>query len=578
MKIAIIGMGFRFPGACRPQEFWNILQEGRDLVGLPNEHRAALFPKTHQPVPMEAGYLDQVDCFDAGFFNINGLEARVLDPQQRLLLECAWETLEEGGIQASQLAGTRTGVFVGAHTHDYLELCARAEIEVNAYWNAGMNASVMANRISHFFDFTGPSVTLNTACSSGLEAVHQAAIALETGQCVMALAGGVNLILTPSVTLSASRAGMLSPESRCKTFDAAANGFVRGEGVGFLALKPLDQAQEDGDPIYGVIRGTASCHGGRANSLTAPNLTRQRDLLRNAYDRAGIDTSSISYLETHGTGTRLGDSIEVEALKEVFCQNEAGPVLIGLGSVKTNIGHLESAAGIAGMVKVCLAMKYRMLPATVHFNKAGSLIDLQDTGLYIVKDTQPWTVPEGPLRAGVSAFGFGGSYAHVILEEAPPSQAYLSNSQSSFLITLSALNPNRLAARAMELADWLSDRNPSLESLAYVLQTGREPLSCRLAFIVEDKAQLRALLNQFHEKPGEGRDWYFARLKGQRGCCPKPFSSDPSAHYPLKNKDIRTLARLWVDGVNVDFQDLYTERPPHLSLPTYPFAPKKHWI
>ncbi len=543
------------------------------MVGPPDPQRAALFPP-NSPVA-EAGYLNNIDCFDGSFFNINGLEARVLDPQQRLLLETAWETLEDGGLRPSKLAGSDVGVYIGAHTHDYLELCARANIEVNAYWNSGLNASILANRISHFFDFTGPSITLNTACSSGLEAIHQAVTAIEAGLCNMALAGGVNLILTPTVTQSAGRAGMLSPKSRCKTFDAAADGFVRGEGVALLALKPLDAAQADGNLIHAVIKGSNSCHGGRANSLTAPNLSRQRDLLVQTYERAKIDPATITYLETHGTGTRLGDSIEIEALKEAFPGEKGLPC--GLGAVKTNLGHLESAAGIAGVIKVCLAMKQQTLPATVHYQRPGSLIDLQGTRFFVVRETMPWKPESDPLRAGVSAFGFGGSYAHVILEEPPQTTISHQPTSGPLLIPLSAMNPDRLKTLCANLKIWLERENPELTPLAASLQKGRDVMSCRVAFIVDNLPKLLELLEQFTQNPGEGQNWHFGR-KRARGHYPSPVPTDPAATYPFQAKDLYTLAQLWTDGMSIDFTDLMQGAYTQLSLPAYPFAPKRHWI
>jgi len=567
--IAVVGMGFIFPsGMTSADAFWQALASGTDLVGpLPPQRHG---PSAVPGYPNVAGFLDEVAAFDAGLFAMNGLEASYTDPQQRLLLQATWAALEDGGFSQTGLADTRTGVFIGAHGNDYLELAVRAGCEVNAYWNAGLNSAVLANRLSYFFNWRGPSVTLNTACSSSLEALAWAVDALRQERCELAVAGGVNLILTATVGAAAARAGMLSPSGRCRTFDRAADGFVRGEGVVVLLLKPLAKARADGDRIHAVIRAAETAHGGHAHSLTTPNLKNQCRLLVETYRRAGIDPAGISYIETHGTGTSLGDSIEVEALKEAFAAmmpGWQGPPFCGLGSIKTNMGHLESAAGLAGIVKVCLAMRQARLPKLLHFSETNPLIDLADSPFHLVRETMPWDGP-APRRAGVSSFGFGGSYAHVILEEPPPCEGAGPVAASALqLLPLSAHNAERLRILAGNLLSHLESpagAGLALAAVAHTLQR-RQSMAHRLAIVVADlEAFKRQLANFLADRPGEFILGTAARSK--------PRQTVPAS-------DPNEAARAWVAGTPLDLNALYgTDRPPRVSLPHYPFSQKHYWL
>ena len=577
MAVAIVGMGFRLPGASDPDALWQILAEGRDLVRPLAPQRLQLTKNGESWPP--GGYLQDVAGFDASFFNINGREACLMDPQQRLLLMAAWEALERGGFPASGLAGQPVGVFVGAHTCDYGELALSEGTEISAWWNSGVNASILANRLSFFFDFTGPSITLNTACSSGLEAVTQACNAITSGQCLMALAGGTNLVLTDTVTVSAQRSGMISPEGACRTFDGKADGFVRGEGIVVLVLKDLAKAEEDGDPILAIIRGSASGHGGRASSLTAPHPDRQRDVIQIAWERSGIDPSTAGYLETHGTGTKLGDAIETLALSEVF-KGGSESVDCGLGSIKTQLGHAESAAGLAGILKVCLAMKHRRLPANLHFQSLSPLIELKDDRLFPLVEETPWKTPAGiPRRAGVSSFGFGGSYAHVVMEEA--SQKTRSAQElSEAWILLSAKNESQLLRTASNLLQWLNSNQDvvaetGLQALAFALQMGREWFSERLAFLARDMGEVKTILKAFLERPGLPGPWTRGAISvGRKSKQTLVLQPEGKGSPGLK----KPVGEMWVLGHDIDFGPVYTRRPPHLELPTYPFMEKPYWF
>lgn len=429
--IAIIGIGARLPGADSLDGFWSHLAAGADLIRpYPMERgfSRSLFGRFGAPDGFAGSYVDGVEDFDAPLFRVSAREAAEMDPQHRLLLHAAREAMEDSGTEPAAFAGGRTGVFVGISGGDYFSLLGH-ERESGDHFLLGNVASVAANRISYVFDLHGQSAVYDTACSSSLVAVHRAVRALQLDECDTALAGGANLLLSPYGFLGLRRAGMLSPDGRCKTFDARADGYGRGEGVVLLLLKPLDQARRDGDPIHGVIIGSAENHGGRTHSLTAPNPQAQRDVVLRAHRSARVPSESIQYIEAHGTGTPLGDPIEVDGLNSAFNRLLAddgvspGTVRIALGSVKTNIGHLEAAAGVAGVVKVLLAMKHRTLPGLVHLTDPNPLLSLAAGPFHLQVRTGPWPVwrdqkgRTAPRRAGVSSFGMGGSNAHIVLEE-----------------------------------------------------------------------------------------------------------------------------------------------------------------
>ncbi|WP_333740791.1 beta-ketoacyl synthase N-terminal-like domain-containing protein, partial [Streptomyces sp. IBSBF 2806] len=425
--VAVIGMAGRLPGAPDLDAFWRRLSAGDDLVGPVPPDRADLLadPAT---AGLRGGFLADVADFDAAFFRISPAEARLMDPQHRLFLETVWRAFEDAGYRPQERAGTSTGVFVGMATSDYGELITRSGVDSEAHMATGVARSLVANRVSHLLDLRGPSETVDTACSSSLVALHRAVGALADGECDAAIAGGVSLALSPGLFQVFDRSGMLSPTGRCRTFDRDADGYVRGEGVGAVLLKPLERAEADGDRILAVVRGSAVNHCGRSPSLTAPNPRAQADVVVRAHRVAGVSPATVTYIETHGTGTRLGDPIEAEGLKDAFARlygDTGEPVPaephITLGSVKTNIGHLEAAAGIAGLLKVLLAMRHRTLPAHLHLREANPYLRLDGTPFRIGTTATPWDGAKDEhgrpsWRAGVSSFGFGGTNAHVVLE------------------------------------------------------------------------------------------------------------------------------------------------------------------
>jgi acyl transferase domain-containing protein/acyl-CoA synthetase (AMP-forming)/AMP-acid ligase II/acyl carrier protein len=421
--IAIIGMSCRFPGAADLDSFWDLLmKKGDAITEVPKDrwnphHFYAQEAGTSGHINnVMGGFIDGIDQFDAAFFGISPSEAKVMDPQQRILLECTWHALEHAGLDVKKLAGSDTGVFVGISTNDYQELQMADRFGLNPYTGPGKSFSIAANRISYLFDFRGPSMSIDTACSSSLVAVHQAVQSLRRRESSTVLAAGVNLLITPEMSIALSQAQMLSPDGHCKSFDDGANGYVRSEGVGTVVLKRLSDAIKDGNHVIAIIRGSAINQDGRSNGLTAPNAQAQKEVVQKALYNAGLKPYQIGYVEAHGTGTALGDPIEVRALQEVLGKGRTDQTICRIGSVKSNIGHLEAAAGIAGLIKVALALSRETIPATAGFISLNRKIHVENTPFAIATDTTPWSGSD--RYAGVSSFGFGGANAHIILEAA----------------------------------------------------------------------------------------------------------------------------------------------------------------
>ena len=510
--IAIVGLSCRFPKAADADEFWANLLAGRDCMErIPADRwdwRAYDGDPKREPNRTNihwGGFIDGVFEFDPLFFGISPREAKLMDPQQRLMLMHAWKAIEDAGHAPRSLAGRSVGVFVGTSSSGYREIIGE-DTGGEGYVATGAVPSVGPNRISYFFDWHGPSEPVETACSSSLVALHRALEAMRNGDCEMALVGGVNSIVTPEAHINFAKAGMLAPDGRCKTFSKDADGYGRGEGVGMIFLKRLSQARRDGDPVYAIVRGSAVNHGGRANSLTAPNTAAQKALLVQAYRRAGIDPRTVTHIETHGTGTALGDPVEVNALKAAFrdlyaetpdaaYQNEG----CWLGAVKSNIGHLELAAGIAGIAKLLLEMRHGTLTASLHCAEQNPYIDLAGSPFNILREARPWVRLrdaqgcEVPRRAGISSFGFGGVNAHVVLEEdVPPAPA--AAMAGPVLVVLSARDEARLRDQASQLLAALDGENftdADLADIAHTLQLGREAMRQRLAFVAGTLAEIR---------------------------------------------------------------------------------------
>ncbi|WP_437275955.1 SDR family NAD(P)-dependent oxidoreductase [Sorangium sp. So ce375] len=499
--IAIIGGACRFPaGATSLDAYWRMLRDGVDAIrDVPRDRwdpaRYAHLLESPQELRW-GGFLDNVDAFDAAFFNISPREAKHLDPQQRLLLEVAWEAFESATLAPDRLAGSRTGVFVGICTSDYLHMHLRRDpSEIDAYMGTGNALAVAAGRLSYYFGLRGPSLAVDTACSSSLIALHQAVQSLRRGETDLALAGGVNVILLPEIAITFSRARMLAADGRCKTFDARADGFVRSEGCGLVVLRRLDDALAAGDPILAVVRGTAANQDGRSNGLTAPNGPSQVDVLRAALADAGVPPASIDYVEAHGTGTRLGDPIEVQALLEVFGASRRPDRPLWLGSVKTNLGHLEAAAGIAGVLKTALALRHRALPPHLHLLELNPHLRDVAGRIAIPKTRCAWPGSGPELLAGVSAFGISGTNAHAILGSPPAEPEAAPSPARPRLFTLSARDPAALCELAARTAEALDPCSPEgFADACFTSQLGRAHLEHRAAIVAEAKAVVTAAL------------------------------------------------------------------------------------
>lgn len=505
--IAIIGISCRFPGAKNKEAFWNLLREGVDAITqVPPErwNTDASYEENAETAinTCWGGFLEDIDQFDPQFFKISPREAVSIDPQQRLLLELAWEALEDAGQKPSGLAGTKTGVFMGINGFDYYTLLMNNPAHnIDAYIGTGNTNCIAANRISYFFDFTGPSLGIDTACSSSLVATHLACQSIWNGESSLALAGGVRIILSPLIAASFSKAGFIAPDGRCKTFDSQANGYVRSEGAGVVLLKPLSQALVDGDPIYAAIRSSAVNQDGRSNGLTAPNPWAQETLLRETYRQAGISPHQVQYIEAHGTGTQLGDPIEMKALGKVLAQGRSPDNNCVVGSVKTNIGHLEAAAGIASLIKVALSLQHCQIPPHLHFQQPNPYIPFATLPLRIPNALESWPETKDTKIAGISSFSFGGTNAHLVLEEAPlvkKKQAAADDMQH--LLTLSAKSEKALKdITGRYLKFFASHPNVSLTDVCFTASTGRSHFEHRLAIAAKSTQELVRRLETFHQ-------------------------------------------------------------------------------
>ena len=515
-SIAIIGIGCRFPGGVNNTEsFWKLLEEGREAVGeVPADRwnverfydaEPGLVGKT---VAKRGGFIEGIDQFDPQFFGISPREAPYIDPQQRLLLETAWEAIEDAGLVLDLDKGTDIGVFVGVSHNDYqgLQHTPTDRAGISAHTPTGSAHSIAANRISYCLNLHGPSIAMDTACSSALTAVHVACEHILAGRCKAAMAGGVTVMITPDGFIGFSQAGMLSPEGKCKAFDASANGFVRGEGAGMVLMKKLSDAIADGDPIHAVIIGSAVNQDGHTNGISLPSPEAQARLVRDACVDAGISPSQIGYVEAHGTGTAVGDPIEAHALAEALCADRAADAPLAIGSVKTNLGHLETASGVAGLVKAALVLKHGRIPASLHFETPNPNIDFAALKLRVPVASEAFPKTSGVRIAGVNSFGFGGANAHVILAEAPiPSQIAhgVADSDRAWPVMLSARSEEALRVAAWQLGTWLDDHSnlngssPLLPDLTYMLGARRNHHSHRLALTTRTMAEMMQELSAF---------------------------------------------------------------------------------
>ena len=508
--IAIVGMGCRFPGASSPEEYWQLLSQGVDKISdVPKDrwdNEQFYHPDPSVPgkaTTFKGGYLDNIDQFDPFFFGISPSEAKNMDPQQRLLMELSYEALDDSGQNIEETSGSKTGVFIGISINEYSQIQLEDPVKITSHSATGSALSIAANRISYNYNFRGPSLAVDTACSSSLSAVHLACQSIRNNECEMALAGGVSLILTPTLSIGFTKAGVLAPDGKCKTFDARANGYARGEGGGVVVLKSLSKAKEDGDRIYAVIPGSAMVQDGRTNGLMAPSQESQENLLKKAYQNAGINPGDVQYIEAHGTGTLLGDSMEAGAIGEVIGGNRSkGHVAIG--SVKTNFGHLEAASGMAGLIKTVLSIKNKQIPPSLNCQTPNPHIPFEELNLKVQQEISPWPKESGPAIAGTSSFGFGGTNVHVVVRglDETPNKTSTDNTENQYILPLSASSQDNLKSLAENFYNILISKSDiSIVALCSAAAKRRSSGGFRLACVGNSREELTdGLLAFFNEE------------------------------------------------------------------------------
>ncbi len=607
LDIAIIGVSGRYPGARNVQEFWKNLKEGKDCITeIPKDRwdYNLYFDedknKLGKTCSKWGGFIDGVDRFDPLFFNISPREAELMDPQERLFLQCVYETLEDAGYTREVLSAYRggglegnIGVFVGSMYEEYQLYGAQEQVKGRNIALTG-NPAHIANRISYFFNFHGPSIAIDTMCSSALTAIHLACQSLQKGGCELAVVGGVNVSIHPNKYIALGQGKFVSSKGRCESFGKGGDGYVPGEGVGAVLLKPLSKAIEDGDQIYGVIEGTAINHGGKTNGYTVPNPNAQGCAIDQALKAASVNARKISYIEAHGTGTSLGDPIEIAGLTKAFSEYTQDRQYCAIGSAKSNIGHCESAAGIAGITKVLLQMKYGQIVPSLHSEELNPNIDFKNTPFVVQQTLSKWNRPvldgkEVERYAGISSFGAGGSNAHVIIKEYIPGERKQPEIQVSSdkpaIIVLSAKNETRLKEYAKRILAAVRDgqiTDENLADMAYTLQTGREAMEERIAMIIGSIGELEDKLNGFIEDQEEIQDLYRGQVKKNKETV-AVFTADEELKEAIEKwitkRKYEKLIDLWVKGLVFDWNKLYGEtRPRRISLPTYPFEEEICWI
>lgn len=565
--LAIVGMSCKIAGANNPEEFWEMLIGEKDMISEIPKDRWNW--KDYDGISKWGSFVDDIAAFDPLFFGISPAEAIYMSPEQRLMIQYVWECMEDAGYAPDELRGTNTGLFMGCGPSSYVHLLSSMPVE--AYSATGMVPSVGPNRISFLMDWHGPSNPIDTACSSSLVALHRAMEAINLGHCDQAFIGGVNALLTPDVYISFSKSGMLCEDGRCKTFSAEANGYVRGEGIGVLMVKRLKDAIKDGDNIYAVVKGTAENHGGHANSLTAPNPKSQAAVIKRALQDAEMDFSRMSYVECHGTGTPLGDPIEIEGLKMVASSSTASKEKqeCKLGSIKSNIGHLEYGAGVVGLLKVILQMKHEKIAKTLHCTEINPYIKLDGTPFKIAHQSSDWKQNIAqPRVAGVSSFGFGGVNAHIVLEEyfepKPATKEETTETAQKMVFVVSANDPDGLSkylAKYKEYIQKVDQNTETLERIAYTLQTGRSEMPERVAFVAASfqdwEQQIDAYLNE-NEVKTSGKIFRNSVYKKKNKNSKNQDGSEREYIQKLiAENNHEKIAELWTEGSEIDWELLY---------------------
>jgi surfactin synthase thioesterase subunit/3-oxoacyl-(acyl-carrier-protein) synthase/acyl carrier protein len=579
--IAIVGLSCRFPQAVGKDAYWRMLSEGKNVLGKIPEARWDLLKGSDEVLlrdpehPYYGGYVENIDEFDAYFFGISPREAFRMDPQHRLLLEVAYEAIEDAGIAVENLAGSKTGVFSSLYVSQLAHMQTMENDMDALYLPTGNAISIAANRLSYLFDLRGPSIIIDSACSSSMAGLHIACQSIQSKACDLALVCGAKLNLLPYVNFVLSKAKMLSPNGQCRTFDAEADGYAQGEGVGVIVLKPLSKALEDNDRVYGVILGSAVNQDGKTNGLTAPNGLQQEDLLKTAYQKAKINPADISYVECHGTGTFLGDPIEIEALGKIVGKNRLESKPCYISSVKTNIGHLEPAAGVASVIKVALALRHQKIPPHLNFVTPNPHIPFSKYHLQIPQALQDWPVYGDYRLAASSGFGFGGTNAHVVIREILASEQPTTIAHAhatTEVFTLSAKDP---AALRLMVGKWCEfiDGNPGLDlaAICHNMHLRRSHYFYRVAIVAKNMIDLYNLLLQVRDNTINSSQIFINIDKAKTQT--KPIVPD----Y-LESIDPLVLAKLYIEHAPINWRDYEgVRRYPHLDMPLYSWQHKVYW-
>ncbi len=606
--IAIIGMSVKMPMAENVTEFWENLKNGVDSIRHVPQSRLTDIKQALKSAGEsmdaiklgKAAFLEEIDKFDYKYFQISPKEASLMDPNQRLFLQTAWEAIEDAGYGGQALIGSRTGVFIGFNSDsEYKSIIRKINPDAVSMAVPGNVKPIIASRLSYLMDFRGPSINIDTTCSSSLTAVHLACKSIRQGECEQAVAGGIQLHLLP---VRHAEIGVEASDGRAKTFDDKADGTGTGEGVGVVLLKPLEQALKDGDSIYAVIKGSAINHDGSSIGITAPSAVAQEDVIINAWKDAGVAPESISYIEAHGTGTKLGDPIEIDGITRAFSRYTNKKQFCGIGSVKTNIGHLDNASGIAGLIKSALSLRHGMLPPTLNFDSPNSRIDFEASPVYINNQLSKWEVQEAPRRCGISSFGLSGTNCHVILEEAPIREQSSSPQSLEFsILALSAKSQQLLFELIKKYRRFLRETENSLEDICYTANTGRGHYECRLAIIAASKEEMHHKLEivelPSHDKLyGDGLYYGKHKVTSVRSQGKDSFEISDSQMNTLTSnanqeidgfitntgncsEKLNNIAKLYIKGAQINWTMLYSKsRYNRVSTPTYPFERCRCWV
>ncbi|MCP5008243.1 MAG: SDR family NAD(P)-dependent oxidoreductase [Planctomycetes bacterium] len=601
--IAIVGMSGRYPQASNLDQYWDNLVHARNSIreipGSRWDVNKYYDPRISQKGKVYCkwlGLLEDIDKFDPIFFQISPREAELMDPQHRMFLQEGYKSFEDAGYNRSLLSNKKCGVYLGIMSNEYGKMLYQKHIGETDI--TGNSQAIAAARIAYYLNLKGPAIPVDTACSSSLVATHLACQALKYREIDLALVGGVSVYLTPEFYIGMCAAGMLTPDGKCKPFDNSANGFVPGEGVGGLVLKRLQDAESENDSIYGVIIGSGINQDGKTNGITSPNVNSQIELVRDVYDTYKIDPENISYVEMHGTGTKLGDPFELEALSTVFHERTKKKKYCAIGSVKSNIGHTSAAAGVASIHKILLSIRHKKLVPTLHVKKPNEHFDFENSPFYVNTKLLPWKPVLGvPLRAGVSSFGFSGTNAHVIIEEYTPknqrrSQSF--NAQNPAIILLSAKSEESLKEYVRQLVDFISlpykselQSSINLADLSYTLQIGREAMEDRLILLVVSISELEEKLKSFLEGKDDIEGVYRGNVRlGRRGnnallieTLTEGEAWEDFIRMMIQNRELDKLTQLWSLGIDIDWALLQQNtNAMRIPLPTYPFAKEQYWI